>query len=116
MSLGARILLKADEDWLDKEISAALDVGQATVERIRKKYAEHGLDAALNRQPSSRVYKRKIDGEDEARLTTLACGQAPEGRARWTLRLLADRFVKLEQVEIESISHETVRQVLKKTT
>ncbi len=111
----ARILLKADEDWLDKDISAALDVGRATVERIRKKYFEEGLEYAINRSPSNRHYERKIDGKTEAHLVALSCGAAPEGYAKWTLRLLADRLVKLEQVEIETISHETVRQVLKKS-
>jgi transposase len=111
----ARILLKADEKWLDKDISEAIDVGQATVERIRKKYVEEGLDVALNRKPSSRQYERKLDGAAEAHLTTLVCGEAPEGRSRWTLRLLADRLVQLEQIEVESVSYETIRRVLKKT-
>lgn len=112
----ARILLKADEKWSDEEISAALDVGQATVGRIRKKYVEGGLDTALNRKKSSRQYERKLDGIAEAHLTALTCSTPPEGRKRWTLRLLADRLVQLEQVDIESVSHETVRRVLKKTT
>ena len=112
----ARILLKADEGWSDEMISRALDVGIATVGRIRRKYVEGGLDKALNRQPSRRQYERKIDGKTEAHLVALVCGEPPEGYAQWTLRLLADRLVKLEQVEIESVSHETVRQVLKKTT
>jgi transposase len=111
-----RILLKADEDWTDDLISQALDVGIATVGRIRRKYAEGGLDNALNRQPSRRQYERKIDGKSEAHLVALVCGEPPEGYAHWTLRLLADRLVKLEQVEVESVSHETIRQVLKKTT
>jgi len=111
----ARILLKADEDWMDKDISEALDVGRATVERIRKKHFEKGLEYAINRRPSSREYERKIDGKIEAHLIALSCGEPPAGYADWTLRLLADRLVKLEQVEIETISHETVRQVLKKS-
>lgn len=111
----ARILLRADEGWIDKDIAEALDVGKATVGRIRQKYTEEGIDNALNRQPSSREYKRKIDGETEARLIALVCGNAPEGYAKWSLRLLADRLVQLEQVEIEAVSHETVRQTLKKT-
>ena len=109
-----RILLKADEDWIDYDISEALNVGQSTVERIRKKYFENDLEYAINRKPSSREYKRKIDGKAEAHLITLSCGDAPKGYKKWTVRLLADRLVKLEQVEIESVSHETVRQVLKK--
>ncbi|MBC8506773.1 MAG: helix-turn-helix domain-containing protein [Chloroflexi bacterium] len=100
---------------MDKDISEALDVGRATVERIRKKYFEKGLEYAINRKPSSRQYERKIDGKTEAHLIALSCGDAPAGYADWTLRLLADRLVKLEQVEIETISHETVRQVLKKS-
>lgn len=111
----ARILLKADEKWSDQEISDALDVGIATVGRIRKKYAEEGLDGALNRRQSSRQYESKVDGQAEAHLTALACSAPPEGYSRWTLRLLADKFVQLEQVEVESLSYETVRRVLKKT-
>ena len=110
----ARILLKADEDWTDDAISQALDVGIATVGRIRRKYANGGLNNALNRKVSSRQYEYKIDGKTEAHLVALVCGKAPEGYARWTLRLLADRLVRLEQVEIGSVSHETVRQALKK--
>jgi transposase len=109
-----RILLKADEDWIDQDIGEALNVGQSTVERVRRKYSEKGLAYAINRKPSSREYKRKIDGKTEAHLIALSCGDAPKGYRKWTVRLLADRLVMLEQVEIESISHETVRQVLKK--
>jgi transposase len=112
----ARILLKASEGWTDQQIHEALDVGQATVGRIRKRYSEEGLDVALNRRPTSRQYERKIDGKAEAHLIAMTCGDAPEGYARWSLRLLSERLVALEQVEIESVSHETVRQVLKKTT
>lgn len=109
-----RILLKANDGWIDQDISDALDVGQSTVERTRKKYFEKGLAHAINRKPSSRVYEYLIDGKTEAHLIALSCGDAPEGYDRWSMRLLADRLVKLEQVEIESVSHETVRQVLKK--
>ncbi len=111
-----RILLKADEEWTDKQISEALDVGQSTVGRVRKRYAEEGLEVALNRRPTRRQYERKIDGKAEAHLIALVCGDAPEGYARWSLRLLSERLVSLEQVEIGSVSHETVRQALKKTT
>ena len=111
----ARILLKADAGWIDKEIVKALDISQPTVSRIRTKYATEGLDGALNRKASRRQYERKIDGADEAQLIALTCGEPPEGYARWSLRLLSERLVRLEQVEIESVSHETVRQVLKKT-
>ena len=112
----ARILLKAGEGWTDKMISQALGVGTATIGRVRQKYVEGGLDNALNRKPTSRQYEHKIDGKTEAHLIALVCGDAPEGYADWSLRLLAERLVKLEQVEIESVSHETVRQALKKTT
>jgi hypothetical protein len=79
------------------------------------RYATEGLDRALNRKKSGRQYERKLDGADEAQLIALACSEPPEGYARWSLRLLSERLVALEQVEIESVSHETVRQVLKKT-
>jgi transposase len=111
----ARILLKADAGWIDKEIVKALDVSAPTVGRIRKRHATEGLDNALNRKAPRRQYERKIDGADEAQLIALTCSEPPEGYARWSLRLLSERFVALEQVEVESVSHETVRQVLKKT-
>jgi len=114
----ARILLKADRNQLggsgcDVEISAALDVGIATVERVRRRFVEIGLEAALQRQPGG-GRKRKLDGEQEAHLIALRCSDAPNGQARWTLRLLADQMVELGHVE--SISDETVRQTLKKTS
>lgn len=112
----ARILLKVDDGWTDKEVSQALDVGTATVGRVRRRYAKEGLKDAINRRPSSRHYERKIDGNTEAHLIALVCSDPPKGYAQWSLRLLADRLVKLEQVDIESVSHETVRQVLKKMT
>ena len=111
----ARILLKADAGWTDKEIAKALDVSQPTISRIRTKYAKEGLESALNRKPTQRQYERKIDGATEAQLIALTCGEPPEGYARWSLRLLSEQLVSLEQVEIESVSHETVRQILKKT-
>jgi transposase len=111
----ARILLKADEDWTDKAISEALDVGLATVQRVRKRFVEWGGISAIERRKPRRQYERKLDGDAEARLIALACSAPPEGRKRWTLRLLAERVVTLEAVDIESISHEAVRQVLKKT-
>lgn len=110
----ARILLKADEGWTDPQIQAALDVSRPTVERVRRKYVIEGLNAALNRRKPDREYERKIDGRDEAHLIALVCGDPPEGYAKWSMRLLAERFVALEQVEVETVSHETVRQVLKK--
>jgi len=111
----ARILLKANEGWTDQQIQEALNVSRPTIERVRKNYVEKGLAAAINRKASSRQYERKLDGREEAQLIALVCGPPPEGRARWSLRLMAEKLVALEQVEIETISHETVRQVLKKT-
>ena len=115
----ARVLLKADQGeggpaWPDAKIAAALEVGPSTVHRVRQAYVEEGLEAALHRQrPTGRQY-RKLDGAQEARLVALACSPPPEGRARWTLRLLADRLVALEVVD--AISPECVRTTLKKTT
>lgn len=110
----ARILLKADDGWTDEAISEALDVGLATVQRIRKRFAEVGIEA-VERRSSRRTYERKFDGELEAHLIALACSTPPDGRAEWSLRLLAERFVELEHVDVESVSYETVRRVLKKT-
>ena len=112
----ARILLKADEGWTDEAIVDALDVGRATVERVRKRFVGWGGISAIERRKPRRRYERKLDGKAEAHLIALACSAPPEGRDRWTLRLLAERVVQLEQVDIESVSHETVRQVLKKTS
>lgn len=111
----ARILLKADEGWTDEAIADALDVGRATVGRIRQRYCEAGLSRAINRKRPDREYERKVDGEVEAHLVALVCGDPPAGYAEWSLRLLAERLVRLEQVELDSISHETVRRALKKT-
>lgn len=110
----ARILLKADAGWTDEQTAKALDVSMSTIGRIRQRYATAGLKVALNRKPTRRQYERKIDGATEAQLVALTCGAPPTGYARWSLRLLAERLVELEQVEIDSVSHETVRQVLKK--
>lgn len=114
--LHARILLKADEGdegekWIDDDIAKAFDVNNRTVERIRERFVTEGLEAALNRKPQTNR-KRKIDGEIEAHLVRIACSKAPEGRAKWTLRLLADKMVELNYVD--SLSHEGVRQNLKK--
>jgi len=114
----ARILLKADAspgspNWGDGVIAEGLEVGRATVERVRATFVQDGLEAALERRKPRRQYQRKLDGDGEAHLIALACSKAPEGRSRWTLRLLADRMVTLEQVD--SLSYETVREVLKKT-
>jgi transposase len=112
----ARILLKADtsqpeENWKDAEISAALDVSVATIERLREQFVEEGVPKCLQRK--TRIYERLLDGEQEAKLVAIACSEAPAGRSRWTLRLLSERVVELGYVE--QISHETVRQTLKKT-
>jgi transposase len=114
----ARILLKADvagggPGWNDERIAEGLEVGCATVERVRKEFVEEGLDAALERRRPRRLYLRKLDGEGEAHLVALACQKPPEGRSRWTLQLLADRMVQLEYVD--EISYQTVRRTLKKT-
>jgi transposase len=114
----ARILLKSDEAegapaWTDDAVCAALDVGLCTVMRVRERFVEEGLEAALRPRPSSYRQPRKLDGHLEAQLITLACSEAPAGHGRWTLRLLADRMVQLGYVE--EVSHETVRQTLKKT-
>ena len=109
----ARILLKADEGLTDSQICEHLDCSIGTPYRTRKAYAERGL-AAIHRRKPDRVYDRKLDGDAEARLIKLACSDPPEGRARWTLHLLADELVTLDEIDFESISHETVRQALKK--
>ena len=114
-----RILLLADSDgpeggWSDWQIARAAQTSIPTVERVRRVCVEHGLDRALKRKDPEREYLRKLDGRGEAQLLALCCGVAPEGRARWTLRLLAARLVELEIVA--SISHEAVRQTLKKTS
>jgi len=112
----ARILLKADEAWTDRAICMALDVSRSTVERTRRRFVEEGFLASLSHRSPRRDYERRVDGDAEAHLIALACSSPPEGRERWTLRLLAQRLVMLEQVDVESVSYETVRQVLKKRT
>ena len=106
------ILCKADEGLTDQQVAKALMVGPATVGRARQRFVEGGLERALNDLPRP-GQRRKLDGRQEAHLVAVACSAAPEGHARWTLRLLADEAVKLELTD--SISRETVRQVLKKT-
>lgn len=115
----ARILLKADAsahgpDWSDDAIAEGLEVGRATVERVRKTFVEEGFEASLERRKPRRQYARTLDGDGEAHLIALACSQPPEGRSRWTLRLLADRMVALEYVD--AISKDTVARTLKKTS
>ena len=115
----ARILLKTDqgpqgEHWTDEEIQRALDVHRRTVERLRERFVEEGLEAALRRKEQKNRKEKKLDGKAEAHLVALACSQPPDGRKRWTLKLLRDQMVALEVVD--SISRETVRQALNKTS
>ena len=116
----ARILLKVDvgehaeaEALIDREIAQMLETSTATVQRARERFYEGGLQAALERSKPDRVYKRSLEGRAEAHLIALACSEPPQGRDRWSFRLLADKAVELGFVE--SISHETVRKTLKKT-
>jgi len=110
----ARILLKAAAGLADGLIAAQLEVSRSTVYRVRCRFVQQGLPAALHRRPQPpRPAQRKLDGDAEAHLIALACSTAPEGRDGWTLRLLADRMVQLQYVP--SVSHETVRTTLKKT-
>lgn len=115
----ARILLKADQTdggpaWPDDRIAEALDCGVRTVERVRQRFVERGLEAALGRKPQDRPSReRKLDGRAEARLIALACSEPPDGRAAWTLQLLANKLVELKIVD--TVCDETVRRVLKKT-
>jgi transposase len=109
----AMILLKADEGLTDQQIMAALNVSRPCVERIRKRFVSDGIQRALNEDPRP-GQKRKLDGRAEATLIATACSDAPEGHERWTLRLLAGKLVELQVVE--TISHETVRRTLKKTS
>ena len=114
-----RILLKADQSkggpaWQDVRISEAFDVTVQTIEKVRKQLVEEGFDAVLSRRPyKQKVSRKKIDGDVEAHLIALCCSDPPEGRVRWTLRLLADKVVEFGYVD--SISHEAIRQTLKKT-
>ena len=109
----ARVLLKADEGYTDGAIAAALEVATATVGRIRKRLVEEGLEHALREQPRP-GQRRKLSGKQEAHVIAVACSTPPEGRGRWTLRLLAGKVVELGFAP--SISPETVRQMLKKTS
>ena len=114
----AYILLNCDEGkYSDKvtneQISKVLKVGMRTIDRVKKKFVEEGFESSLERRVTSRVYEKKSDGDVEAKLITLCCSEPPKGYAKWSLRLLADKMVELNYVE--SISHVTVRSVLKKT-
>ena len=109
----ARILLKTDEGWSASQVTAALDTSQRTVLRTKRRYAEEGLDGVIHYHPQANRY-RKLADRGEASLIALACSDPPDGRDHWTLRLLADQVVELGVVE--SLSYETVRQRLKKTS
>ena len=117
--INALILLNCDEGEFNdlrtrgEDVANILQISMRKIDRVKKRFVEEGLDAALGRMPSQRNYERMADGEVEAHLVALSCGEPPEGYARWSLRLLADRAVELEYVD--SISYETVRRVLKKT-
>ena len=114
----AHILLKADvsegEGWTDQQIRKTFQLARNTVSKIRKRFTEVGLEETVKRKRPKRDYVTRLDGEQEAHLVALTCGTPPEGHARWTLRLLAEWMVALEYVD--SVSYETVRQVLKKRT
>ena len=118
--LHARILLQADQEadgpgWRDEQIAQGLSAHPRTIANVRQRLVEQGLEAALNRKKQERPSRRpKLDGKAEARLIALRCGEPPEGRMRWTLHLLADKLVELKVVD--SLSYETVRRVLKKTS
>ncbi len=114
----AYILLNCDEGkYADKvtneQISKVLKVGMRTIDRIKKKFIEEGFEAVLERRPTTRIYEGKSDGDVEAKLVTLCCSEPPKGYSKWSLRLLADKMVELKY--LESISHVTVRSILKKT-
>ncbi len=114
----AYILLNCDQgEYSDKisneQISKVLQVGMRTIDRVKKKFIEEGFEAVLERRPTTRIYESKSDGDVEAKLVTLCCSEPPQGYSKWSLRLLAEKMVELKY--IESISHVTVRTVLKKT-
>jgi len=116
--LDALILLGCDEGEYqikrstNEEIARVLQISMRKIDRVKKRFVEEGLDVALNRRKGSRIYAKKTDGEFEAHLVALSCSEPPEGFARWSLRLLADKVVELNY--IDSISHETIRRILKK--
>jgi hypothetical protein len=112
----AQILLKSDvqTNWPYERIMEAFDVSAVTIATVRRAFVEQGLEVALQRKKPDREYEHILDGEGEAHLIALACSEPPAGRAKWSLRLLQDRFVKLGHAD--SISYETIRRVLKKTS
>ena len=117
--LNALILLACDEGDFqnnrskNEEISRVLNISMKKIDRVKKRFVEDGFEIALDGSKSKRVYEKKADGDFEAHLVALSCGKPPKGHCRWSLRLLADKAVELEY--IEAVSHETIRQVLKKT-
>ena len=117
--LNALILLACDEGDFQKdrstneEIARVLNISMRKIDRVKKRFVDEGIDAALNRRKGNHIYAKKTDGDFEAHLIALSCSEPPEGFARWSLRLLADKVVELNY--IDSISHETVRRILKKT-
>lgn len=118
--VNALILLGCDEGEfqgrrsINEELSRVLKIGMRKIDRIKKRFVEEGIDIALNgKREGSRVYPKKADGDFEAHLVALSCGDPPEGFARWSLRLLADKVIELNY--LDKVSHETIRQVLKKT-
>lgn len=118
--LNALILLACDEGKHQKQrsinetISQVLNVSMKTIDRVKKRFVEDGLETVLNRKPTTRVFRNKVDGDLEAHLIAMSCSEPPVGHKRWSLRLLADKAVELQYVD--QISHETVRQALKKTS
>jgi hypothetical protein len=115
----ARILLQVDEGpdgpgRIDADVASALDTSTRTVERVRQRFVEQGLEPALLPKPAKRIYARALDGAQEARRIALACSGPPDGKKRWTLRLLAERVVELGYAP--AVSHETVRRTLQKTS
>lgn len=117
--INALILLGCDEGEhqekksTNEDIARVLKIGMRKIDRIKKRFIEHGLDITLNGMKGCRIYAKKADGDFEAHLVALSCSDPPEGFTRWSLRLLADRVVELKY--IDKVSHETIRQVLKKT-
>jgi len=115
----ALILLNVDrgtyntEQQINEDVCKVLKIGMRTIDRVKKRFVEEGLEAALRMAPTSREYEKLVDGDMEAHLIALACGEPPKGYARWSLRLLADRLVELRMAD--KISYETVRRTLKKT-
>jgi len=117
--INSLILLSCDEGEhqtarsANEEISRVLNISMRKIDRVKKRFVEEGFETALEGRKSSRLYSKKADGDFEAHLIALSCSAAPEGFARWTLRLLADKVVELDY--IDNVSHETIRRVLKKT-